>query len=483
MDMILAERRSKVDRLTSLPDHLIHHILSFLDIKHVVLTAILSRRWRALSASVPNLHFQSPANSDIEDCDFDFIRIVDRALLFNSAPNINKFQLSINYHKNYVSHVDAWVRFLMSKGIQELDLDFTTAYGRIGYKLRSWVLNCQTLTRLKLRGCGFGVYNIENYVNFTRLTSLSISHDCDDVYIDVLQDLLKGCPLLKDLVLVAIQFCRGFLLYKRPCLSSLQLKRLTIKAALYSRIDIVVPNLQMLKISARFVDKCSFEDMPLLEEAHLDIYCFSIPTANDPCEDLSFQNLGNARVLCLSSTCIQVMPIPTFKDLQFYFKTKVLTLRTGVKKYEMPGIANLLWSSPHLENLIIDLVPSKCIYEDENCLLKADFDEREYWESLTAIFPCLVHHLKTIKIIGFMGRGSLDSSIKVTSFHEKDEQIKLVRFLLKNAMVLEKMVIHVSDRPEFVKVEEWPKILLGVTQKLVAFPRASAHAEVIFSYK
>lgn len=33
-----------------------------------------------------------------------------------------------------------------------------------------------------------------------------------------------------------------------------------------------------------------------------------------------------------------------------------------MQKYELPGIANLLWSSPDLENLIIDLVPSTCIY-------------------------------------------------------------------------------------------------------------------------
>lgn len=115
--------------------------------------------------------------------------------------------------------------------------------------------------------------------------------------------------------------------------------------------------------------------------------------------------------------------------------------------------------------------------------MKYDFDEKEYWESLTVTFPCLVHHLKTIKIINFMGEGRLHSSLKVTNFHEKDEQIKLVKFLLKNAMVLEKMTLHVCNRPKYVKVEQWPELLLRVTQKLVAFPRASSRAEVIFSYK
>lgn len=60
---------------------------------------------------------------------------------------------------------------------------------------------------------------------------------------------------------------------------------------------------------------------------------------------------------------MKAMPIPTFEDLHScFFKTKVLVLRTGVQKYELPGIANLLWSSPDLENLIIDLGRYDCIY-------------------------------------------------------------------------------------------------------------------------
>ncbi|KAJ8627878.1 hypothetical protein MRB53_021185 [Persea americana] len=454
----------EVDRLSSLPDHLIHRILSFLDTKHVFLLGVLSSRWRDLSTSVPNLHFNYPADFDDEGY---FVRFVDRALLVNSSPNIHKFRLSwFPFNREYVSHVDAWLRFAMRKGIQELDFSFPCIND--SYALPSWILNCETLISLTLRNCWI---RVSKPVNFTNLTALHL--DYTKLRVGFVEDLLKGCPLLEELAIrssisVPVKICTS---------SSLQLKRLKIRGAYNLRVNIEAPNLQILKFSSGTLGKFSFKAMPFLKAAEVSIFyhgdvkkkCISSLRS-------SLLNLRYARVLKLCSTCIQAMPIPTFEDLHScFFKTKVLVLRTGVQKYELPGIANLLWSSPDLENLIIDLGRYDCIYEDKSCMLKYDFDEREYWESLTATFPCLVHHLKTIKITGFVGEGS---SIKVTSFHEKDEQIKLVKFLLKNAMVLEKMIIHVCDRPTFVKVEQWPEILLGVAQKLLAFPRASSRAEV-----
>ncbi|XXG69215.1 hypothetical protein AAC387_Pa06g2141 [Persea americana] len=471
-----SEEKIEDVQLSSLPDCLLHRILSFLDMQDVIRTSILSKRWRDLSTSVPNLNFNMCSAEQRNASEVGFLRFVERALFANSASKIHKFRLRFwRYEEKHVSHLNACIRFVMNKGVRELDLDIAAAdYRSIGYEFPCLLLNCETLTSLKLRCYGF---TVPDNARFTKLTALSLS--CIP-FVD-LHDLLKGCPLLEDLVLVGASVILG-------SKNSFPLKRLTIEGTRYlSIINIEAPTLQILKISGDFCDY-SFKDMPSLKEAYLDLsYCsrtrITFRMEPPPYLDLSFQGLCDARVLRLSSVCIQAMPIATFKDLHFNFKTKLLILRTGVQKYEMPGIANLLWSSPYLENLVIDLVPSNCIYEDKDCELKYDFDEREYWESLTATFPCLLHHLKTFKITGFMGGGSLDSSMEVTSFQEKDEQIKLVKFFLKNAMVLEKMIIHVSKRPEFVGAEQWPEILLGVTQKLVAFPRASSRAEVIFSYK
>ncbi|RLM66614.1 hypothetical protein C2845_PM16G08280 [Panicum miliaceum] len=44
------------DRLSSLPDRLIHHILSFMKARQVVRTCVLSTRWKHLWRSVPCRH-------------------------------------------------------------------------------------------------------------------------------------------------------------------------------------------------------------------------------------------------------------------------------------------------------------------------------------------------------------------------------------------------------------------------------------------
>jgi len=50
-----SDRAKKEDRLSKLPDEIIHRILSNLDVKVVVQTSILSKRWRYFWVFVPCL--------------------------------------------------------------------------------------------------------------------------------------------------------------------------------------------------------------------------------------------------------------------------------------------------------------------------------------------------------------------------------------------------------------------------------------------
>ncbi|CAN0878542.1 F-box/LRR-repeat protein 25 [Linum grandiflorum] len=62
-----AKRARSADRLSSLPDSILHHILSFLDIKCVVQTSVLSRMWRCVWKHTPVLYFHRDSDCDISD--------------------------------------------------------------------------------------------------------------------------------------------------------------------------------------------------------------------------------------------------------------------------------------------------------------------------------------------------------------------------------------------------------------------------------
>lgn len=136
--------------------------------------------------------------------------------------------------------------------------------GDASYKLPSCLLNCETLISLKLtylevRVCGF--------VNFSKLTSLSIS--CSIIGDGLIEGLLKGCPLLKDLA--TDRLCMFPLEIPSYSSSSLRLKCLTIKLAHRARVDIDAPNLQVLKICNGSFGYFFLKVITLLRDAYLNV--------------------------------------------------------------------------------------------------------------------------------------------------------------------------------------------------------------------
>eukprot|EP00268_Persea_americana_P026582 TRINITY_DN2603_c0_g2_i3.p1 TRINITY_DN2603_c0_g2~~TRINITY_DN2603_c0_g2_i3.p1 ORF type:complete len:235 (+),score=26.81 TRINITY_DN2603_c0_g2_i3:467-1171(+) len=184
-----------------------------------------------------------------------------------------------------------------------------------------------------------------SYCQLTKLTALYLS--CVTLSNLVLEGLLKGCPLLEDLVMEYFMCCSSLKIGS----SSLKLKRLTIKVDHYVAIDVEAPNLQLMKIDVADFGRCSFKEMLFLRDAYFNASCAPTnPSKIHSSLNSSLHSLPHAGFLVLSSACLQVMPNPTFQDLPpSFFKTRSLIIKTGIQKYEIPGIANLLWSSPDLE--------------------------------------------------------------------------------------------------------------------------------------
>ncbi|KAL3848912.1 hypothetical protein ACJIZ3_010794 [Penstemon smallii] len=125
---------------------------------------------------------------------------------------------------------------------------------------------------------------------------------------------------------------------------------------------------------------------------------------------------------------------------------------------------------PHDYSYYIQDMVSDWIEDDD-----FDFDGENYWDSQEATFP----HLKSIIIYNYINEAYV---------------MQMVKFLLRSAVGLEKMVIstkesfdptHQSkifvDTIEIRKDHYNSEQLLKLSNELISFPRSSSQAVILFS--
>nr|POF11157.1 f-box/lrr-repeat protein [Quercus suber] len=123
------------DIISSLPEYILTHILSFLPIQDSVSTSILSSRWRPLWALVPVLNLNQVAlvkrYFDEKNENFKFADIVSRIwtlrnAISNPIPPLHK--LCIHWYYNCLPfYVDTWLRATNMRDLRELDLHLLTS--------------------------------------------------------------------------------------------------------------------------------------------------------------------------------------------------------------------------------------------------------------------------------------------------------------------------------------------------------------------
>lgn len=211
------------DRLSGLPDDVLHSILARLPFKHAVRTSALSRRWprlwlHALAAS-PVLDFTDP--------DFvrghsraQFVATVNRCLSARGAAPLRALRVAFSPFGAFERDVVGWISAALGSGATEVDVDLR-AQGR--RRRRSGGIEADAeddgggkfrRTEVELRGDLFCSPSSLSRLSLSRfslrhvppgaaglagLTSLSLSHV--DVTDDALRDAVSGCPVLEFLSL------------------------------------------------------------------------------------------------------------------------------------------------------------------------------------------------------------------------------------------------------------------------------------------
>jgi hypothetical protein len=137
-----------MDIISTLPDAVLCHILSFLETREAFATSILSKRWKHLWLSVPVLDFSPTQLTDQED-NFRFTDFVYTVLLSrDSAIPIKIFRLFVMHDHTLSVSFAKWINFVLQRGVEHLDLQVGTRTGSSILPIN--IFSCTTLVVLKL---------------------------------------------------------------------------------------------------------------------------------------------------------------------------------------------------------------------------------------------------------------------------------------------------------------------------------------------
>ncbi|CAO2206090.1 unnamed protein product [Urochloa humidicola] len=246
------------DRLSALPDALLHRIMSFLKAWEVVRTCVLSRRWRHLWASAPYIDLRIRGDDyGMTPEDFpDFVRHLFRRREASAKLDTLHLRSSDDDGAHDEDNARLWIRTAIKQGARVIHL--------VGHRKDYW-----------LRGSSLVVLEHASFVS-CHLKILKLSYGLVDD--NILRQLSSHCPSLEELNL-------------KDCLitgheiSSAALKILTMfKCKINVNLSLAAPNLVLLRCISPITQAPSFENMGSLVTGTivLDDYAFG-----DDFEDFS----------------------------------------------------------------------------------------------------------------------------------------------------------------------------------------------------
>ncbi|XP_058073172.1 F-box protein At4g09920-like isoform X1 [Magnolia sinica] len=409
------------DRISKLPDDILHSILSMMPMKFIIRTSILSRRWRNLwkpiwaYATALDLGAEFASGQTPEE----FVATVNRYLQLHKGKEVRIFRLP-HIPCNPLD-AEKWVEFAVAKRVKKLDIDFCKPFkGSKLCKLPNSLFTCDSITHLKLSRCDFSPL-----LNFKGCPYLKTLHLSDVTVTDALfESMISNCPLMEELIL---KHCHD-LTHIKVSPPDLPLKSLIVEFCWdVDEIEIFAPNLRSFCFSGDFIPMY-FKNISSLVDVLLKGICMEDHYIGKDCITV-LHHLEHVKILTLFSGSLEYVGLVeeyTPEDLPLRFHN-LLELQLVLEWFGwsyLPSIYSFFENClcPNLMMLFIYFPPiddpSQSDYQSEELLAEDTPD-------------IVFDNLKVTKMNGFTGL--------------KDEML-LVKFFLENAIGLEHLVLAAPQK-------------------------------------
>ncbi|XP_022734037.1 F-box/LRR-repeat protein At4g14103-like [Durio zibethinus] len=422
----------KEDFISKLPNDVVAHILSYLNTKEAVQTAVLSRRWRYLWTYIHSLNFNDFHIREMEGRNQVFMDFVDRVLGLRGSRNIQTFTLGFYdfRRQNDLLRVNAWINYALCCNVKELDLFLLLEYEeRIPVRLPENFSSCESLVALKLR-TDF-VFTIPSTITcFPSLKVLRVDAKHPDC--EFLSTLFCRCPVLEDLFIYVNDLGQDGddQVEHTFTISIPTLKRLKIDICRRfenfsdQKFIIQTPNLVYLTIQDDSMAYFVIDEIPSLLEAKVSIghstFFYKDQVSQQEAHRLLMgilKGIRNAKFLNLSASTTAALSYAVDDDLPTFLF--MLRLEMGIDHFfGWKSLPHFLRNSPILEFLVLERVT----FDEAGGEL--DVEDNFGWIPPMPQPYCLLQHLK---------------EIKMRYLWALEDEAEVVKYLLENGKVLEKM--------------------------------------------
>ncbi|KAL1111494.1 hypothetical protein V6Z11_D02G063400 [Gossypium hirsutum] len=391
------------DRISSFPDPILCHILSFLPIKEAVRTSIISTKWRYLFASISTIKFDGYSMSGLTDRNIDnFKNFVDRLLKSPDQVRLDCFRLSHEICSwNDGDHdfdISGWICAALCRGVKEIDLQLSY----LEDILPAVLFTCGSLVTLKLDAVGHKF----KFPSDVCLGNLKTLHFRDSFFGDYsILRLISNCHVLEDLAFIECDFYNTSVLN----IQTPSLKRFILDFDLgeFGDLKYVVvinaPNLIYFQCTDAVAQGYTLSTMKSLEKAHISICnCDTIDSQTIATHLIQVCNVRSLRLTI--NEIFRTSKLPIFHNLiEFEF------LGRGFNGREI-WLVEFLHRMPNLKTLTLNF----------------PVVAGTQWKALE-VPSCLSFHLKEIEISRF-----------------NTHMIDMVSYFLDNAIILEKLIISMD---------------------------------------